>query len=85
MDHVRSSTATYVWPFVFHLQLAIREVEHGAILSPQENGVFDFALAEPEIQERLSQAAEGGLFSPHIHRASLSGHKTPCLGEETHL
>lgn len=47
---------------VVHLQLAVREVENGAIFPPQEDGVFDLTLAEPEIQERLSQAATGRLM-----------------------
>lgn len=47
----------------FHLQLTVREVELRALLSPKEDGVFDFALGEPEIQERLSQAAAGLRFT----------------------
>lgn len=46
--------------FIFHLQLAVREVENGALLAPQENGVFNFALGETEIQERLSRGGRGG-------------------------
>ncbi len=41
------------------LQLAVREVELRALLSPEEDRVFDLALGKPKIQERLSQAAAG--------------------------
>lgn len=46
---------------VVHLQLAVREVENGALLSTQEDSVFDLTLAEPEIQERLSTSGGSGL------------------------
>lgn len=49
---------------VVHLQFAGREVEDGAIPTPQENGVLDRALAESEIQERLSQATAQQAIDP---------------------
>ena len=48
-------------PLSFYLELAFREVENGAFLSPQENGVFDLSLAVPKVQERLVQAAAAGM------------------------
>ncbi len=59
--------------FFVHLQLAVREVEDGACLSAQENGISDFALGEPKVQERLS----GGGHTL-VHRESLLAQYETC-------
>ena len=70
----------------FHLQLAVREVENGAVHSLLVSGCIDFWNRNSEIHERLSQSAggEGDTFvlsQSRDHSRQISDNRLAWGGE----